>query len=139
MKLDLFIKKLAKWALILNDMIMILFIRLVKVNQNVDCLSQNPSYNEENIMNVHQHGDANLEVVLGLTCLHICMCLVRCFGDAPQIDTSTRDSCVVNTKLEGDGELQIYIMMHQSLHICRHAKFRLDQNLRNKTTLCIQG
>jgi len=53
MKFDLFIKNLAKWALILKAYDFDIVHKVSKVNQNVNCLSQNPCSNEENIISAH--------------------------------------------------------------------------------------
>jgi hypothetical protein len=45
-------KVMTKWVLTLKDYGFDIVHKVNKVNQNADCLSQNPSSNEENIINV---------------------------------------------------------------------------------------
>jgi hypothetical protein len=60
MESDKLIRKLAMWPLILEEYDFDIIHKSSRVNQDVDGLSCNPSFNEEDTTKVHWHGNVNL-------------------------------------------------------------------------------
>jgi hypothetical protein len=64
-------------------MILILFTRVGRVNQDADGLNRNPSSSEEDTTNARWHGEVDLEVVLRWHVFAYLCTLLGCFRDVP--------------------------------------------------------
>jgi hypothetical protein len=82
--------------------------RAYKVNWDVNGLSRNPNYSENDITKVRCHGDVDLEVVIGWHPFSYLCTLLGCSRDAPHINMSTKDFRGVDIEPKGHNALNIH-------------------------------
>ncbi len=64
--------------------------RVGKVNQGVDRLSWNSSFNEKDTMGACWHGDVNFKAIIGWHAFAYVCSLLGCFGVVPQINMNAK-------------------------------------------------
>ncbi len=108
MELDQFTRKLAMWALILQEYDFDIIHNPIRVTWNVDGFSRNPSSNEEDTTRACWHGNVDLEVILRWHAFAYLCSLLGCYGDVLQTSMGDGDPHDVDMESEDNGALDIY-------------------------------